>query len=73
MTQSQSDRALSADHLAELVTSVAGPDRVRIESRLGDAVRAAQSEWQVGDAVVITGSITLVGDAISLAQEEGWK
>jgi dihydrofolate synthase/folylpolyglutamate synthase len=73
VTQSQSDRALSADHLAELVTSVAGPDRVRIESRLGDAVRAAQSEWQVGDAVIITGSITLVGDAISLAQEEGWK
>ena len=73
VTQSQSDRALVADNLAELVSSVAGPDRVRVEASLADAVRSARSDWPVGDAVIITGSITLVGDAISLAQEEGWK
>jgi dihydrofolate synthase/folylpolyglutamate synthase len=73
VTQSQSDRALIADNLADLVASVAGPDRVRVEANLADAVRSARADWQVGDAVIITGSITLVGDAISLAQEEGWK
>jgi folylpolyglutamate synthase/dihydropteroate synthase len=61
-----------AAELAELVSTVAGAERVRIEPNLSDAVRAARSTWQIGDAVVITGSITLVGDAITLAQEEGW-
>ncbi len=72
VTRSVSERALAAAELAELVSAVAGAERVRIEPNLSDAVRAARSTWQIGDAVVITGSITLVGDAITLAQEEGW-
>jgi dihydrofolate synthase/folylpolyglutamate synthase len=73
VTQSASDRALPAGKLATLVSSVAGPDRVRVEPDLSSAVRAARSTWQIGDAVIVTGSITLVGDAIELAQKEGWK
>ena len=72
VTRSASERALDASALAELVRTIAGPDRVRVEPNLSDAVHAARSTWQIGDAVVITGSITLVGDAITLAQEEGW-
>ena len=73
VTQSASDRAQPADQLAQLVVSVASPDRVRVEPDLSSAVRAARSSWQIGDAVIVTGSITLVGDAIELAQKEGWK
>jgi dihydrofolate synthase/folylpolyglutamate synthase len=72
VTRSASERALAVAELAELVSTVAGAERVRIEPNLSDAVRAARSTWQIGDAVVITGSITLVGEAITLAQEEGW-
>lgn len=72
VTQSESERALDADELAELVTHIAGPERVRIEPELSVALEEARDEAGPNDAVLVTGSVTLVGQAIRLAAEEGW-
>ena len=72
VTQSESDRALGSDELAELVTHIAGPDRVRIEPELSVALEEARDEAGPTDAVLVTGSITLVGQAMRIAREEGW-
>lgn len=72
VTQSESDRALGSDELAELVTHIAGPDRVRIEPELAVALEEARDEAGPTDAVLVTGSITLVGQAMRIAREAGW-
>lgn len=72
VTQSDSDRALPAEELAELVTHIAGPDRVRIEPELAVALAEARDEAGPQDAVLVTGSITLVGQAMRIARDEGW-
>lgn len=72
VTQSDSDRALPAEELAELVTHIAGPDRVRIEPELAVALAEARDEAGPQDAVLVTGSITLVGQAIRIARDEEW-
>ena len=72
VTQSASERALPAETLGELVSSIASPDRVRVEPHLVDALNSARESCEVGDAVIVTGSITLVGDTIALAKKEGW-
>jgi len=72
VTQSDSDRALGADEFAEIVTAVAGPDRVRIEPELAVALAEARDEAGAGDAVIVTGSISLVGQAMLMsAQQDG--
>ncbi|GAA1698035.1 folylpolyglutamate synthase/dihydrofolate synthase family protein [Microcella alkalica] len=72
VTQSESDRALGSDELAELVMHIAGPDRVSIEPELSVALEEARGEAGPTDAVLVTGSITLVGQAMRIAREEGW-
>ncbi len=72
VTQSDSDRALPADELAELVTRIAGPDRVRVEPELDAALAELRDELGPRDAIVVTGSITLVGQAMRIAREEDW-
>ena len=75
VTQSQSDRAVAADALAELVIAHAGPDAVVPYSAFEHAVQDARVWASAAPrrAVVVTGSITLVGEAIELAAAERWK
>ena len=72
-TQSASDRAISAEDLAELVRDAGG--EVSEAESFVEAVNEARA-WAgkaPKRAVLITGSITLVGEAIALASELGWK
>jgi dihydrofolate synthase/folylpolyglutamate synthase len=72
-TQSQSDRAIPADELAELVRDSGA--EVSESDSFEEAVAEARA-WaakQPKRAVLVTGSITLVGEAIALAAVEGWK
>jgi len=74
-TESDSDRAISADDLYETVREIAGEDAATTEPTLQAAVDAARA-WAAKvpkRAVVVTGSITLVGEAIALAKAEEWK
>jgi len=75
VTQSQSERAVPHDQLAELVVEHAGQDSTyqfeTFEQAVADArAWAAESDRR---AVLVTGSITLVGEAIALAGLERWK
>ena len=75
ITQSTSDRAVSARELGRLATSIVGEARVTIEPSLEAALELARtraSETEKG-AALVTGSITLVGDAIVYARNQGWK
>jgi dihydrofolate synthase/folylpolyglutamate synthase len=75
ITQSTSDRAVSARELAAIAMSIVGPDRVSVERSLEAALeigRARASASEKG-AVLVTGSITLVGDAMAFARSQGWK
>lgn len=72
-TQSQSERAVTHEDLAELVRE-STDDVVEFES-VDQAIQHARS-WAAEAprrAVVVTGSITLVGEAIELAAAEKWK
>ena len=75
VTQSQSERAVPHDQLAELVVEHADQDSTyqfeTFEQAVADArAWAAESDRR---AVLVTGSITLVGEAIALAGSERWK
>lgn len=75
VTQSQSDRAIPAEELADLVGEWAH-DAPRLEFDTLDAALAEAREWAdtaAGRAVLVTGSITLIGEAIDLATAQGWK
>jgi dihydrofolate synthase/folylpolyglutamate synthase len=72
VTQCDSARTVSADDLAETVTAVAGPDRVRTESDFALALAEARAEAGLNDAILVTGSITLVGQAMLIAREQNW-
>jgi len=75
VTQSDSDRAIPADELAEVVREDVAPDAIVVHDTALDAMDAAR-EWAAQSprrAVVVTGSITLVGEVIALAEAEGWK
>lgn len=72
VTRSDSPRAVDANELAETVTAVAGPDRVRIEPDLAVALAEARDEAGPNDAILVTGSITLVGQAMLIAREQNW-
>jgi dihydrofolate synthase/folylpolyglutamate synthase len=72
VTRCDSTRTVSADDLAETVTAVAGPDRVRVEPDFALALAEARAEAGPNDAILVTGSITLVGQAMLIAQEQNW-
>ena len=75
VTQSQSDRAVPYEELAELVLEITHEDATYQFTSFQHAVEDARA-WAAQAprrAVVVTGSITLVGEAIALAKEEGWK
>jgi dihydrofolate synthase / folylpolyglutamate synthase len=73
VTQTGSDRGLSADELAALAVPVFGADRVSVEPRLDDAIEAAVrlaedtgDDVLAGIGVLITGSVVTVGEARTL-------
>jgi dihydrofolate synthase/folylpolyglutamate synthase len=73
VTRNTSPRALPAAELAQLAVEVFGPDRVRVEPSLLDAIDAAvalaesESDGVPGGAgIVITGSVMTVADARAL-------
>jgi dihydrofolate synthase/folylpolyglutamate synthase len=73
VTQSQSERAIPADELVEIVREVT-EETTDFES-FEDAITRAR-DWAAENerrAVVVTGSITLVGEAIALAAAGKWK
>ena len=70
VTQSESERAVPADELAELFTH----PNLSVISDAEEAFRSAKEiASQEGALVLITGSITLIGEAVALARTEGWK
>jgi dihydrofolate synthase/folylpolyglutamate synthase len=71
-TQSNSDRAMQANDLAEIVAALVGADRVSAEPTLSSAIETASAMCGPSDAIMVTGSITLVGDTITLARTENW-
>jgi dihydrofolate synthase/folylpolyglutamate synthase len=75
VTNSNSDRAIPHDQLAEIVAETAGPDAVVAIAHASDALDRAR-EWAQESprrAVLVTGSITLVGEAMARATGEAWK
>ncbi len=75
VTQSQSERAIPYEQLAELVLEVTHEDATYQYASFEHAVQDARLWANDGPrrAVVVTGSITLVGEAIELATLEKWK
>jgi dihydrofolate synthase/folylpolyglutamate synthase len=73
VTRNTSPRAMSAAELGELTVDIFGPDRVRIEPALPDAIEAAvnlaESDVELGlggVGIVVTGSVMTVADARKL-------
>ena len=74
VTQSQSDRSIAADDLADTIAAQVGDERVFRFDDLVGAVDAARTwaDESPKRAVVITGSITLVGEALALSEAGEW-
>jgi dihydrofolate synthase/folylpolyglutamate synthase len=62
VTQSQSDRAISVDDLADAVAAIAGPDRVDSRPNSEHALSRAEDLAGPEGGVLVTGSITLVAE-----------
>ncbi|KRF17722.1 dihydrofolate synthase [Nocardioides sp. Soil797] len=71
-TQNSSERAMSAEALAEVAREVFGEDRVTVQPRLADAIDQAATLAEAGEAisdsfgsggVLVTGSVVTVGEA----------
>jgi dihydrofolate synthase / folylpolyglutamate synthase len=73
VTQSQSERAIPADELVEIVREVT--EETTDFDSFEDAITRARDWAAESDrrAVVVTGSVTLVGEAIALAAAGKWK
>ena len=74
VTQSQSERAIGVDDLADLIADL-GSEETTV--RFDDLTQALESarDWALESpkrAVIVTGSITLVGEAIILADAREW-
>jgi len=75
VTQSHSDRAISATELNDQVGAWTSGVEHRNFNTLDEALADAR-EWAAASPsriVLVTGSITLIGEAIELAQAQGWK
>ena len=62
VTQSQSDRAISVNDLADAVAAIAGPDRVDSRPNSEQALARAEDIAGAEGGVLVTGSITLVAE-----------
>ena len=63
ITQSRSDRAFAPEDLAEVVSRIAGPDRIILAPHVDAAIEAAVALAGGDGGVIVTGSITLVAEA----------
>jgi dihydrofolate synthase / folylpolyglutamate synthase len=63
ITQSRSDRAFAPEDLAEVVSRIAGPDRIILAPHVDAAIDAAVQLAGSDGGVIVTGSITLVAEA----------
>jgi dihydrofolate synthase/folylpolyglutamate synthase len=63
ITQSRSDRAFAPEDLAEVVSRIAGPDRIILAPDVDAAIELALQMAGGEGGVLITGSITLVAEA----------
>lgn len=68
VTQSESDRAMAAEDLAETVIPVAGPDRTSWRENLVDAIELARQQAGPDGGVVVTGSVTVIAEALEWAE-----
>lgn len=72
ITQSESERAIPAQDLADLAREVFGDDRVRVQANpqwaLAEAAKLLPPAQ--ASAIVVTGSVTLVGQVLKLKQIE---
>lgn len=73
VTEPESERALDADSLADIVE--AADLRVTVHPNLEDAAESARAWAKEAPkrGVIIVGSVVLAGDAIRLAEELDWK
>ena len=69
VTQSRSDRAFAPEDLAELVSRIAGPDRIILAPSVEEAIEAAAQIAGSDGGVIVTGSITLVAEATDVVQK----
>lgn len=75
VTEPDSERALPAEDLGDIVREEAGDEAAIVYSDAIDALESAR-EWAEEAprrAVVVTGSIVLVGAALAHAEAQGWK
>lgn len=63
ITQSRSDRAFDPEDLAEVVSRIAGPDRIILAPHVDAAIEAAVEMAGDSGGIIVTGSITLVAEA----------
>jgi dihydrofolate synthase/folylpolyglutamate synthase len=72
VTQSSSDRALSAEVLAERISAEVGKGKVSVQVNFASALEQARGllSDSTSGAVLVTGSLTLVGDAQAMIQRE---
>ncbi len=63
ITQSRSDRAFAPEDLAEVVSRIAGPERIILAPDVDAAIGAAAQLAGRDGGVIVTGSITLVAEA----------
>lgn len=75
VTRSQSDRAIPAHDLVEIVSGVVGDEATLEFDDFASAIDGAREWASEGSkrAVLVTGSITLIGEAITMAQSGEWK
>ena len=71
VTQSQSDRAVRAEDLAESVQAVAGPDRTSWRDSVAEAMELACAQAGEDGGVVVTGSVTLIAEVRQWAAGDG--
>ena len=69
ITQSRSDRAFAPEDLAEVVSRIAGPDRIILAPQVDAAIEAAVGLAGSDGGVIVTGSITLVAEATDVVAQ----
>jgi dihydrofolate synthase/folylpolyglutamate synthase len=68
VTQSQSDRAIGVDDLADTIAAIAGPDRVDSRATSEEALAFAEDLAGAEGGVIVTGSVTLIAE---VAEQRG--
>lgn len=72
VTQSSSERAVSAEALGKQISALVSPDKVSVQPNFASALEQAKNLLtnSLTGAILITGSLTLVGDVLAQMQRE---